>query len=598
MASCVEGPVVINRGSIWKSSAMGVKFAVLLLFALTNVALAQVPAGERAALLDLYTSTNGAAWTNSAGWNGAAGTECSWHGITCGGSAGQNSVIFIELSSNNLSGTLPTSLGNLPNLQVFTVSHNQLTGNLPPLTGLVNLGIFFANDNLLSGTIPPLNSLPVLADFEVSNNLLTGGVPSLAGMTGLAKFIANGNQLTGSIPSLAGLTNLVDFEVSFNQLTGSIPPLAGSPNLYAFTAGNNNLTGTIPSLAGLASLAYFVVSTNQLTGSIPSISGLSNLISFAADYNQLTGTIPSLAGLSNVRYFRLAANQLTGPIPTLAGLTALVSFEVNQNQLTGSIPALAGLTALNWFAVSDNQLTGPIPALTGLAGLQYFYVHNNKLSGNVPSVPVPNALLPGYARLCPNALSRTPDPAWDAATQSFPWYTNCGPAFVASVVSRKVHGTAGTFDLPLSNLPTSPTTETRQGPAHTLVFTFNKPIIATTVAISEGIAASGAPTISGNDVIVPVSGAADAQYMTVSLTNVTSADSSTGGGGGIRVGLLAGDASLNRQVTVADVGITNSFILFAVGESNFHVDINADGRFTVADKGLVNANLLKKLPAP
>ena len=56
----------MNRGSIGKSSAMGVSAAVLLLFALANVALAQVPAGERAALLDLYTSTNGAAWTNSA----------------------------------------------------------------------------------------------------------------------------------------------------------------------------------------------------------------------------------------------------------------------------------------------------------------------------------------------------------------------------------------------------------------------------------------------------------------------------------------------------------------------------------------------------
>src|SRR5690349_10516529 len=49
------------------------------------------------------------------------------------------------------------------------------------------------------------------------------------------------------------------------------------------------------------------------------------------------------------------------------------------------------------------------------------------------------------------------------------------PAPVLSgVVSRKVHGTAGTFDLPLALTQDNPTTEPRQGPSQTLVFAFDK----------------------------------------------------------------------------------------------------------------------------
>ena len=57
---------------------------------------AAVPITERAVLLDIYTSTNGAGWINSAGWNGASGTERSWYGVGCGGSGG-NSVVSIVL---------------------------------------------------------------------------------------------------------------------------------------------------------------------------------------------------------------------------------------------------------------------------------------------------------------------------------------------------------------------------------------------------------------------------------------------------------------------------------------------------------------------
>ena len=73
------------------------------------------------------------------------------------------------------------------------------------------------------------------------------------------------------------------------------------------------------------------------------------------------------------------------------------------------------------------------------------------------------------------------------------------PPVLASAASRRVHGTAGTFDLPLSLLATNPTTEPRQGPAFTIVFTFDKAVTAGVATVTEGTATAGVPTFSGND---------------------------------------------------------------------------------------------------
>jgi hypothetical protein len=171
------------------------------------------------------------------------------------------------------------------------------------------------------------------------------------------------------------------------------------------------------------------------------------------------------------------------------------------------------------------------------------------------------------------------------------------PVF-ASAVSRKVHGGAGTFDLPLSAATTDPTTEPRQGPAQTIVFTFDKAITGAIVAITEGVATAGAPGFSGNDVVVNLTGVSNQQYVTVSLTDVASSDGGAGGSGTVRIGFLLGDVNLNRVVTVADLGLTNTQLAQVVSGANFLKDVNASGTLSLADKGIANANLTRALPAP
>jgi len=167
-----------------------------------------------------------------------------------------------------------------------------------------------------------------------------------------------------------------------------------------------------------------------------------------------------------------------------------------------------------------------------------------------------------------------------------------------SAVSRKVHGAAGTFDLPLGLVSTNPTTEPRTGPAQTIVMTFDRPINAATATISEGTATAATTTFSGNSVIVGLTGVSNQQYVTVALTNVASTDGGTGGSGSVRVGFLAGDVSQNRVVTLADLGLVNAQLAQSVTASNYLKDVNASGTLTLSDKGITNANLTKALPAP
>ena len=169
-------------------------------------------------------------------------------------------------------------------------------------------------------------------------------------------------------------------------------------NVTTLDLGVNNLTGTLPS------------TLNQLTA----------LKRLFAHQNQLTGPIPSLSGMTALNNLTVYDNQLSGPIPDLSG-TALASVLINQNQLTGPIPDLSGLN-LAFFVAHSNKLTGPIPPLPNT--LLTFQVGGNQLSGLVPAAP-PN-LAPNFSGLCPNDLTPSIDPAWDAATYGAnPWYQSC-----------------------------------------------------------------------------------------------------------------------------------------------------------------------------
>jgi len=172
------------------------------------------------------------------------------------------------------------------------------------------------------------------------------------------------------------------------------------------------------------------------------------------------------------------------------------------------------------------------------------------------------------------------------------------PPVLAGVVSRKLHAAAGSFDLPLSLAPTAPTVEPRQGPAATLVLSFDKPIASATAAVTAGAATLQGTTIAGSSVILTLAGVADAQYVTLALANVTAVDGTTGGTASVRVGFLAGDVNGSRNVSLSDLLAVNAALTQAVTAANYLADVNLSGTMTLADKLTVSSKLTRVLPAP
>ncbi|MEO8306244.1 MAG: PQQ-dependent sugar dehydrogenase [Betaproteobacteria bacterium] len=170
-----------------------------------------------------------------------------------------------------------------------------------------------------------------------------------------------------------------------------------------------------------------------------------------------------------------------------------------------------------------------------------------------------------------------------------------------AIASRKAHGGAGTFDLPVASTPLNPTTEPRSGGTggnHTIVFTFDKPVTAGTATVTEGTAVAGAPTFAGNTMVIPLSGVANAQYVNVSALSVVGADGSTGGVASARIGFLIGDVNQNRVVSLADLGLVNAQVAQFVTASNYLQDVDASGTLSLADKGITNGMVTKALPPP
>jgi Leucine-rich repeat (LRR) protein len=105
------------------------------------------------------------------------------------GAATSLEALFVH--KNSITGTLPTTLGNLRRLTDLRVGFNGFVGSLPPqLSNCVNLTRFQAARNMLTGTLPQLSEK--LTNLDVNNNFLTG-VADLTRFTRLVSLSAYSN---------------------------------------------------------------------------------------------------------------------------------------------------------------------------------------------------------------------------------------------------------------------------------------------------------------------------------------------------------------------------------------------------------------------
>src|SRR6267378_824054 len=172
---------------------------------------------------------------------------------------------------------------------------------------------------------------------------------------------------------------------------------------------------------------------------------------------------------------------------------------------------------------------------------------------------------------------------------------------LVSVVSRKVHGSAGTFDI---NLPPTGTrgVECRSGGTngdYTLVFSFANTLTSVASANVSGMGSVSSSTIDNNDphnYIVNLTGVTNAQVITVSLTNVTDSVGNFSSAVPASMGVLVGDVDASGRVDSTDVFQVRQQTLQITNSSNFRMDIDESGRIDSTDVFIVRQQTLTALP--
>jgi hypothetical protein len=143
------------------------------------------------------------------------------------------SQVRLELDDNRLTGTLPSEVGLLSELESLEIATNTLSGAIPTEIGLMNsMRNFDVSHNKFNSSLPTeIGGLKILAFFRFDSNSISGSLPSEIGLTNLSKcwdWYACDTRVV-YFCSHSALSCLQSGELSGqqNELTGLIPSEIG-----------------------------------------------------------------------------------------------------------------------------------------------------------------------------------------------------------------------------------------------------------------------------------------------------------------------------------------------------------------------------------
>ncbi|CAI6008107.1 unnamed protein product [Closterium sp. NIES-65] len=197
-------------------------------------------------------------------------------------------LTWFSMARNSLTGSFPKTFTNLVNLRDVSLYANQLSGPLPDfrlfrnllqwgsssnnLTGSISSHIgdcsgliaLYLQDNHLSGSIPDsITNLRGLTHVDLSYNSLSGSIPSNIGtLSWLTSLSLHKNRIGGIVPdSITTMLALSHLDLSYNQLSGTLPANIGNlQKLVDLYVGNTDMQGSLPetlaTMTNLKTLSY------------------------------------------------------------------------------------------------------------------------------------------------------------------------------------------------------------------------------------------------------------------------------------------------------------------------------------------------------
>ncbi|KAL7591902.1 hypothetical protein Lser_V15G34940 [Lactuca serriola] len=323
----------------------------------------------------------------------------------------QTTVLY-GVSNNNLTGEIPPWLCELKCLRELDLSSNNMSGTLPSCLGSLSNSLVELNlrrNNFHGIMMNAFRHGSLLESIDLSENRFVGQLPrSLTNCTNLEVLSLGDNSFDDIFPSWLGiLPKLQVLVLRSNKFHG---PIQGSttacsqfPKLRIIDLSNNGFSGRLHHKFFHTCLAMksigesFVLETTMSFSSFNTKSPYTMTLIYkgvkreyeeiltiftAVDLscNHFEGEIPlSLQDLQGIESLNLSNNHFTGHIfPSLGYLKNLESLDLSQNELSGEIPQqLVQLGFLSIFNVSMNHLEGCIPQ-----GKQFDTFDNSSYKGN------------------------------------------------------------------------------------------------------------------------------------------------------------------------------------------------------------------------
>ncbi|XP_022722213.1 probable LRR receptor-like serine/threonine-protein kinase At4g36180 [Durio zibethinus] len=312
----------------------------------------------------------------------------------------------IDLSNNSFNGSSQSMDREYIALTEMACPNNHFEGSIPmEFCNLFELEFLELSQNNLSGSIPYCFNPPYLRHVHVKRNRLSGPLTLTFNSSSLVTLDLRGNNLTGNIPKWIGIfSSLSVLLLKDNHLDGGIPvQLCKLYSLSIIDLSGNMFSGLIPSCLGNLTLAMKgekssvdVVwngpsSMNDLPIDIPFYLSHDYPSSYMEEWIEFTtkGVSYSYGGdiLEYMSGIDLSCNRLTGQIPLEMGnLSEIHSLNLSHNNLVGVIPSsFSQLKQIESLDLSYNNLSGRIPIqLVELNFLEVFSVAHNNLSGSTP----------------------------------------------------------------------------------------------------------------------------------------------------------------------------------------------------------------------
>ena len=295
-----------------------------------------LPQSEKNALQDFFTNLGGLNWAEDTNWLDYS--SCNWYGITIT----DGHVTEINLPSNSLLGSIPSSISDFVNLEVLNIGNiNSPNANSFPypfqseIYNLQNLKVLDINYADVTGTIT-FNFSPSIEYIKLSGNELYGNLDNIYVLTNLEFFYIGVNNLSGQLStSFNNLINLKLFDIQHNHLNGEIVNRFNSSSQLRFlNLSSNSFSGSFPhEVSSLYYLHHLSLSFNFLNGELlNSFGNFNSLTHLSMGYNKLQGSIPiTLADIETLVVALFPRNRFNYTFPDLTNTSALIALNYSQN---------------------------------------------------------------------------------------------------------------------------------------------------------------------------------------------------------------------------------------------------------------------------